>query len=92
MWRVGCVAYTLNQTGWESTVIVPGDNGTIYPARVYGVTPEQSGANARLIAAAPDLLEACKSALRDLDPYTRPEQGRAALHKLSAAIDKAEGK
>ncbi len=51
------------------------------------VTPGLNGnaeANARLIAAAPDLLEACKSALDEGDDYV-------AMKKLKAAIAKAEG-
>ncbi len=48
---------------------------------------EEATANARLIAAAPDLLEACKVALVVLSEL-EPE---VALDKIKAAIIKAEG-
>ena len=49
------------------------------------------GANARLIAAAPDLLDALQAALRviynvcDIDEYAKP------IEKICAAIEKATG-
>lgn len=50
-------------------------------------------ANARLIAAAPDLLEACKTAIRILQPSCRGRIddvfGGAVLEKLGQAIAKA---
>jgi hypothetical protein len=49
---------------------------------------EECEANARLIAAAPELLEACKEALKNCDGRTQPTLTR----KLSQAIAKAEGK
>jgi len=53
-------------------------------------------ANANLIAAAPDLLEACKSALFDISLVINcklePSTMRAVLPKLRNAIKKAEGK
>lgn len=51
-------------------------------------------ANARLIAAAPDLLEALKYAERMLDSYKTTHVGvhHAALEKARAAIAKAEGR
>lgn len=47
-----------------------------------GVTGTYREANARLIAAAPDLLEACIAALSDDQPY---------IEKCRAAIAKVEG-
>lgn len=47
-------------------------------------------ANARLIAAAPELLEACKAAKKLLEPDLI-EPGRRVFWKLVAAIAKAEG-
>lgn len=58
----------------------------------------QQHANARLIAAAPDLLEALKAAQRDLETVEREMQGIApeavspALPIIRAAIAKAEGR
>ena len=39
----------------------------IAPANAYADTPEEAQANAHLIAAAPDLLQACLCALADLE-------------------------
>jgi hypothetical protein len=55
------------------------------------------GANARLIAAAPELLEALEAMLShtaDLDPMQgyRPEEDFSAVKQARAAIAKAEGK
>lgn len=57
---------------------------------VVGCSLEESAANARLIAAAPDLLEAGKRALRgDGYEYTLPDSVRSVLR---AAIAEAEGR
>lgn len=51
---------------------------------------EEAKANARLIAAAPDLLAACKSALAALTQNkTYPADIKLAVGNLSLAIDKA---
>jgi hypothetical protein len=48
-------------------------------------------ANARLIAAAPDLLAACEAALPEIyHPYD-PQAGKAVYDRLRAVIDKARG-
>lgn len=50
-------------------------------------------ANARLIAAAPELLEACKyalSVLLEVPPVTEPLPIRSAIRKLEDVIQKAE--
>jgi hypothetical protein len=49
---------------------------------------EETNANARLIAAAPDLLEAADDALADLEGY---EFAAETIRKLRAAIAKATG-
>lgn len=61
----------------------------------FGEGTEEAFANARLIAAAPDLLKACKMAFKDLEPFewTDLPDGYAVLatvRKLRAAIKKAE--
>ena len=61
-----------------------------------GEAPEEVKANARLIAAAPDLLAACKAFIEatfiDLDSVFTPSDKLVKAHVLArAAIAKAEG-
>lgn len=60
-------------------------------ARAPRVAEVRIGANARLIAAAPDLFAAVKEAEEFLDSHGTPEQTEL-LTMLRAAIAKAEGK
>lgn len=60
---------------------------------------EMQEANARLISAAPELLEACKSVLAVGECLEKPDDenqriylGKRTIEKLRAAISKAEGK
>lgn len=53
------------------------------------VMPHEAKANARLIAAAPDLLEALRALLDDPDPRGAPAQ---VWEQARAAIAKAEGR
>lgn len=57
-------------------------------ARLPEVPTEQAKENARLIAAAPDLLEACRKLLAFLESTIIKGP---AVDELRAAIDKAEG-
>ena len=64
-------------------------------SRVY-LLAEQESANARLIAAAPDLLAACKRSLEDLESLLEHGCGdetcmRASIATLRGDITKAEG-
>ncbi len=70
------------------------------PSRLYYVVTESDNtfattfteANARLIAAAPDLLDACKQAIRRIEHLNAsgPDLPDPTLDKLNAAIAKAE--
>jgi ParB-like chromosome segregation protein Spo0J len=60
---------------------------------VHGRTDDEALANARLIAAAPDLLDALKWAERLMDDFSMISPLLAdAVDKARAAIAKAEGK
>lgn len=63
-----------------------------YPVAAICVDNDTDRANARLIAAAPDLLEACYVALEGLMPYTEAGETNPLVLKVCAAIEKAEGK
>jgi len=70
--------------------------GTEFPYNVadtlnrhFCITPEEDRANARLIAAAPELLEAAREMLASM--AWGPQMDRA-LAKLRTACDKAEGR
>lgn len=77
-------------------------DGDLPSYRVYpcmGETTEMIEAKRRLIEAAPDLLEACKWALKELDDYIRsitPPSGLieelSRLQILKEAIERAEGR
>lgn len=70
-----------------------GDDNRVLVATVDIPSPhiktfEEQEANARLIASAPDLFEACKHALGLLATYAKEETG--TLNELKQAIAKAE--
>lgn len=68
-----------------------GGDGMNLVCRYKPVDSEDNEANARLIATAPDLLEACKEALIDLEflkDYI--PRGSNSIKKLKQAIAKAE--
>ena len=69
------------------------DDNCIDVAQVYclGVTEEEWKANARLIAASPDLLEACKMAYDRLDLNNGEGEENEFIEQLNKAIIKAGG-
>ncbi len=58
---------------------------------LWGGTEEQAAANARLIAAAPDLLAACRWAESALAPFSKDPAEKSGIALLRAAIAKATG-
>lgn len=74
----------------------PNGGGTRFVAASAGDVPmgtdEDSFANARLIAAAPELLEACKHLRRIvMDDYNERDVYREDVERATAAIAKATG-
>jgi len=70
-------------------IIYKGDQ-TIYLAKTISDS-KQDKANAKLIASAPDLLEACKLFLAPKNKWTKEEVTAEALDLMKQAIAKAEG-
>lgn len=67
--------------------------GGIRIAHVAGVGEETANANAVLIAAAPELLEACTVAYEHLAELPMPSEDQEYIYnKLEDAINKAEGR
>lgn len=74
---------------WKTDVCTERDNECVLVASVRIAPPVgETGANADLIAAAPDLLEALKAIESCLSPYDNDY----AAQKVRAAIAKAEGR
>ena len=76
-----------------------GSDGLPVAHNVYEFNRGNEGANARLIAAAPELLDACRAALAFIDANFHYADGKAspcydmpARIALVAAIAKAEGR
>lgn len=78
--------------GWENLVVnaATGDTIIAMPGGTHGATLGELKANARLIAAAPALLEACEAAL-DLLSHSYDTPSQAAIPQLRAAIAAAKG-
>ncbi len=74
-WKTNIFSITVRKHGVSSSTVAN------IPARAT-IPVSEAWANARLIAAAPDLLEAVKAALSDDQPY---------IEKCKAAIVKARG-
>jgi hypothetical protein len=75
-WKTNIFSITVRKHGVSSSTVAN------IPARAT-IPVSEAWANARLIAAAPDLLEAVKAALSDDQPY---------IEKCKAPIAKATGK
>ena len=85
----GCAERAVINSQYVSDVplfIISSSNQTA-PAIAFGNTKEEAEANARLIAAAPELLDALMSAMQTAEFEHHPE--RPWHHKARAAIAKA---
>ena len=91
--RDGRTVYALQHGGWRKGEELLVNRFFTHIQRVPDCTDEEAEANARLIAAAPELLEALKDLVRRYDPYamTGPTEGERVLAQAEAAIAKAEG-
>jgi len=81
-WKTNPFSITVRKPGVHSTTIVN------IPTRMT-VPPQEQQANARLIAAAPDLLEALQTLPQG--PLYTDDEINLWVEKASAAIDKATG-
>jgi hypothetical protein len=83
--------YREGYRGTEEYVVQRGHEGGFV---VEGLSKERAEADARLIAAAPELLEVLKAARRAISEVENPRQLQVVktLAALDAAIAKAEGK
>ena len=90
------------ETGEEQSLIVDGDSGALiadcYPSSAMNYAlPEDYRANARKVAAAPDLLAALELAKNHLSPFHQHDREGNEVEdciscaKVSAAITKAKG-
>ena len=83
------MSYTKGEWFFDKGEIIAIPSQTKICAHVSGATPEEAKANAKLITAAPDMLEALKMAL------DKAEQGNAFwntdIQQMREAIAKTEG-
>jgi hypothetical protein len=83
---------------WKVTCLIP-ESYRVFPegdTQYQTKTPTEMFANARLIAAAPDLLDALKAALLEFDcecdEYSTPSEIYVqTINAMKSAISKAEG-
>lgn len=83
-----CAGYDCMTSGWDIRA------GTDHVVTVDEAdnSPQATKANAYLIAAAPELLAACKRAKKLLEPELTKEPDRTIFWELVEAIRKAEGR
>lgn len=83
----------------DATISILANDGEIWIADVFVIhegapdDPEEGIRNAKLMAAAPDLYEACKAALQDYRNINYPtDTHKAIMKQLQQALAKAEGR
>lgn len=91
--------FVVHVDGCEDRISGKPNGGAPWIAEVYGGFPKGvEEANARLIATAPDLLNACKETLGEMRTYNGESEFddscpmKPTFDQLKAAIAKAEGK
>ena len=83
--------YYAEKSDWFDICAEHAENGII--GSTYCQSYEQNRANAYLIAAAPDLLDALRSAQQQLEQYEQERTGETFNDPfINAAIAKAEGR
>ncbi len=76
----------------DNHIVWASEQGRIcFMAHSAGVDPEGDTANARLVASAPDLLEALQTMIADFGDYPASERPCRAFDMARAAIRKANG-
>lgn len=90
-WEAG-KAHRQNNNSWCAVVFSPAKTGIFHTPRAaeaLGVTKEEAEANAQLIAAAPDLLAACKRLAKQEDWEGEGVDPESPVGRAWAAIAKA---
>jgi hypothetical protein len=86
--RIGTTVYALMHDGWKRGVEQFKNRFTVQVQRDRECSEEEAEANARLIAAAPDLLEALEQAVTSMQDSGYPNS-HVAVRAARAAIAKA---
>jgi len=88
-------------TGWPLSINAPSVHEDCMVVRTggqwpykwdYAVSQAEAVANARLIAAAPELLEMAKWSESAIAPFSKDPAEKSGITRLRAAIAKAEGR
>lgn len=74
----------------KTEIFIRGNRKKTFVGKAYGFEGQPVRQNARLIAAAPNLLSACERALKDISSNPTPETCTARIY-LADAIQKAKG-
>ena len=89
-WRTGTIVAGDRDHADRQRITAGQGSGWLADVLIWDDCPEESKANARLIASAPDLLEALKGVVAWIDQYHPKASQNLTLSR--AAISKAEGR